>query len=230
MRIWAIVPAAGIGHRYGSAIPKQYLPLCGTPVLLHSIRRLLEIKEVEQILVPLGSDDTLWKNLEFSHPKVKTIAGGCDRSQSVINALEGLSNLAKEEDWVLVHDAVRPCVTEFDIKKIIREVCNDDVGGLLAYQVVDTIKELNGSDGVIKTIDREKLWCALTPQMFRYELIKKALRATVLSDQPVTDEASAIEFLGLSPKIIPGEKSNIKITSAEDMLLAELIIMSWSRK
>ena len=230
MRIWAIVPAAGIGHRYGSAIPKQYLSLCGTPVLLHSIKRLLEIKEVEQILVPLGSDDTLWKNLEFSHPKVKTIAGGCDRSQSVLNALEGLSNLAKEEDWVLVHDAVRPCVTEFDIKKIIREVRNDDVGGLLAYQVVDTIKELDGSDGAIKTIDREKLWCALTPQMFRYELIKKALRAAVLSDQPVTDEASAIEFLGLSPKIIPGEKSNIKITSAEDMLLAELIIMSWSRK
>ena len=230
MRIWAIVPAAGIGHRYGSAIPKQYLSLCGTPVLLHSIKRLLEIKEVEQIFVPLGSDDTLWKNLEFSHPKVKTITGGCDRSQSVINALEGLSNLAKEGDWVLVHDAVRPCVTEFDIKKIIREVRNDDVGGLLAYQVVDTIKELDDSDGVIKTIDREKLWCALTPQMFRYELIKKALRAAVLSDQPVTDEASAIEFLGLSPKIIPGEKSNIKITSAEDMLLAELIIMSWSRK
>ena len=230
MRIWAIVPAAGIGHRYGSAIPKQYLSLCGTPVLLHSIKRLLEIKEVEQIFVPLGSDDTLWKNLEFSHPKVKTITGGCDRSQSVINALEGLSNLAKEEDWVLVHDAVRPCVTEFDIKKIIREVRNDDVGGLLAYQVVDTIKELDDSDGVVKTIDREKLWCALTPQMFRYELIKKALRAAVLSDQPVTDEASAIEFLGLSPKIIPGEKSNIKITSAEDMLLAELIIMSWSRK
>ena len=230
MRIWAIVPAAGIGHRYGSAIPKQYLSLCGTPVLLHSIKRLLEIKEVEQIFVPLGSDDTLWKNLEFSHPKVKTITGGCDRSQSVLNALEGLSNLAKEEDWVLVHDAVRPCVTEFDIKKIIREVRNDDVGGLLAYQVVDTIKELDDSDGVIKTIDREKLWCALTPQMFRYELIKKALRAAVLSDQPVTDEASAIEFLGLSPKIIPGEKSNIKITSAEDMLLAELIIMSWSRK
>ena len=180
MRIWAIVPAAGIGHRYGSAIPKQYLPLCGTPVLLHSIKRLLKIKEVEQIFVPLGSDDTLWKNLEFSHPKVKTIAGGCDRSQSVINALDGLSNLAKEEDWVLVHDAVRPCVTEFDIKKIIREVRNDDVGGLLAYQVVDTIKELDDSDGVIKTIDREKLWCALTPQMFRYELIKKALRATLL--------------------------------------------------
>ena len=129
-----------------------------------------------------------------------------------------------------MHDAVRPCVTEFDIKKIIREVRNDDVGGLLAYQVVDTIKELDDSDGVIKTIDREKLWFALTPQMFRYELIKRALRAAVLSDQPVTDEASAIEFLGLSPKIIPGEKSNIKITSAEDMLLAELIIMSWSRK
>ena len=230
MRIWAIVPAAGIGHRYGSAIPKQYLSLCGTPVLLHSIKRLLKIKEVEQILVPLSPDDTLWSSLDFSHPKVKTIAGGCERSQSVINALEGISNVAKEEDWVLVHDAVRPCITEFDIKKIISEVRDHDVGGLLAYQVVDTIKELDGSDGVIKTIDREKLWCALTPQMFRYELIKKSLRATAMSDHPVTDEASAIEFLGLSPKIIPGEKSNIKITSAEDMLLAELIIMSWSRK
>ena len=229
MRIWAIVPAAGIGHRYGSAIPKQYLPLCGTPVLLHSIQRLLKIEEIEKILIPLSSEDTLWKNLGFSHPKVKTIIGGRERSQSVINALEDLSNVAKDKDWVLIHDAVRPCVTEFDLKKIITAVRNEDVGGLLACQVVDTIKELDDSQRAVKTIDREKLWCALTPQIFKYDLLKKALQATVLSGQSVTDEASAIELLGLSPKIIPGDKTNIKITCAEDMALAELIITSWLR-
>ena len=224
MRIWAVIPAAGVGLRYRSTIPKQYLPLCGIPVVLRSIDRLLEIDEIEELFVVLSPKDTFWQKLNYSHPKLKTILGGCERSQSVSHALTELSGKADKDDWVLVHDAVRPCVSQSDLQKLIETIRNEDVGVLLACPLADTVKEVDDTLSVRKTISREKLWSAMTPQIFKYGLLRKAYKEAVLAGLSVTDEASAIESLGLRPKIVQGEKTNIKITHFEDMALAESIV------
>ncbi len=227
MRIWAVVPAAGVGLRYRSSIPKQYLPLCGIPVVLHSINRLIKIKEIKEVFVVLSPEDTFWQKLDYSNPKLKTTLGGNNRSESVSNALNDLSAKADKEDWVLVHDAVRPCVSQSDIQKLIEAIRNEDIGGLLAYPLSDTIKEVDDGLSVRKTIAREKLWSAMTPQIFRYGLLREAYKEAILTGVSVTDEAGAIELLGLRPKIIQGEKTNIKMTHAQDMALAESIISAW---
>lgn len=224
MRIWAVIPAAGVGKRYSSDIPKQYLPLSGIPVLLHSINKLVKLDEIEEILVVLNPEDTFWEKLNFSHPKVKVIHGGLQRCNSVNNALEELSGRAKKGDWVLVHDAVRPCISDSDLKKITSIVNDEEVGGLLAFPILDTIKEVGENLDVQKTIPRGNLWSAMTPQIFRYEVLKQALEAAIMAGESVTDEASAIEAIGLTPRIIQGEKTNIKITHPSDMVLAESII------
>ena len=224
MRIWAVIPAAGVGKRFSSDIPKQYLPLSGIPVLLHSINKLLKFGGFEEILVALNPADTFWQKLNFTHPKVKTIHGGFERCNSVNNALEDLSDRAENADWVLVHDAVRPCISDSDLKKITDIVHDEDVGGLLASPILDTIKEVGENLDVQKTIPREKLWSAMTPQIFRYELLKQALEAALVAGRSVTDEASAIESIGLTPRIVQGDKTNIKVTHSTDMVLAESII------
>ena len=224
MRIWAVIPAAGVGKRFSSDIPKQYLPLSGIPVLLHSINKLLKFDGFEEILVALNPADTFWQKLNFTHPKVKTIHGGFERCNSVNNALEDLSDRAENADWVLVHDAVRPCISDSDLKKITDIVHEEDVGGLLACPILDTIKEVDENLDVQKTIPREKLWSAMTPQIFRYELLKQALEAALVAGGSVTDEASAIESIGLTPRIVQGDKTNIKVTHSTDMVLAESII------
>ena len=224
MRIWAVIPAAGVGKRYSSDIPKQYLPLSGIPVLLHSINKLVKLDEIEEILVVLNPEDTFWEKLNFSHPKVKAIHGGLQRCNSVNSALEELSGRAKKGDWVLVHDAVRPCISDSDLKKITSIVNDEEVGGLLAFPILDTIKEVGENLDVQKTIPRGNLWSAMTPQIFRYEVLKQALEAAIMAGESVTDEASAIEAIGLTPRIIQGEKTNIKITHPSDMVLAESII------
>ena len=230
MRIWAVIPAAGVGKRYSSDIPKQYLSLNGMPVLLHSINKFVKLDEIHEILVALNPDDEFWQKLNFSHPKVKTINGGPERCNSVNSALEELSGRAENGDWILVHDAVRPCISDFDLNKIIEIVHDEDVGGLLACPILDTIKKVGDNLDVLKTIPREGLWSAMTPQIFRYELLKKALNAVLNSAQSVTDEAKAIELIGLTPKIIEGDKTNIKITHPSDMVLAESIINTWMNK
>ena len=230
MRIWAVIPAAGVGKRYSSDIPKQYLPLNGMPVLLHSINKFVKFDEIEEILVALNPDDTFWQKLNYSHPKVKTIHGGTERHNSVNRALEELSGRAENGDWILVHDAVRPCISDFDLNKIIEMVHNEDVGGLLACPISDTIKEVGDNLDVLKTISRKRLWSAMTPQIFRYELLKKALDAVLIAGRSVTDEASAIEFIGLTPRVVEGDKTNIKITHPPDMVLAESIINAWLDK
>ena len=224
MRIWAVIPAAGVGKRFSSDIPKQYLPLSGIPVLLHSINKLLKFDGFEEILVALNPADTFWQKLNFTHPKVKTIHGGFERCNSVNSALEDLSGRAENGDWVLVHDAVRPCISDSDLKKITDIVHDEDVGGLLACPILDTIKEVDENLDVQKTIPREKLWSAMTPQIFRYELLKQALEAALVAGGSVTDEASAIESIGLTPRIVQGDKTNIKVTHSTDMVLAESII------
>ena len=224
MRIWAVIPAAGVGKRFSSDIPKQYVPLSGIPVLLHSINKLLKFDGIEEILVALNPADTFWQKLNFTHPKVKIIRGGLERCNSVNSALEDLSGRAENGDWVLVHDAVRPCISDSDLKKITDIVYDEDVGGLLACPILDTIKEVDENLDVQKTIPREMLWSAMTPQIFRYELLKQALEAALIAGVSVTDEASAIESIGLTPRIVQGDKTNIKITHSTDIVLAESII------
>ena len=171
-----------------------------------------------------------WQKLNFTHPKVKTIHGGFERCNSVNNALEDLSDRAENADWVLVHDAVRPCISDSDLKKITDIVHDEDVGGLLACPILDTIKEVDEKLDVQKTIPREKLWSAMTPQIFRYELLKQALEAALVAGGSVTDEASAIESIGLTPRIVQGDKTNIKVTHSTDMVLAESIIKALLNK
>jgi len=166
MTIWAILPAAGIGRRMGSITPKQYISVCGTPVLVHSIERLLAVEEIQQLVVVLQEDDIWWSELNFYDPRMLTTWGGDERLNSVLNGLEAIIERAEPDDWVLVHDAVRPCVTQADIRQLILELTEHNVGGLLATPIDDTVKKIGVDEHVIGTLDRNGLWSALTPQMF----------------------------------------------------------------
>jgi 2-C-methyl-D-erythritol 4-phosphate cytidylyltransferase len=230
MRIWAILPAAGIGRRFGSALPKQYLNLCGIPVILHSINRLLEFQEIEKVIVSLHPDDQYWYELNLETPKVETVLGGDERSDSVANALESLEGIAENTDWVAVHDAVRPCLSMSDLKRIISELKDESIGGILASPIVDTLKKTDENMNITKTLDRNQVWSALTPQIFRYDILKKALSAQRKRRSVATDEAGAVEALGYKPRIILGEPTNIKITEEKDLALAEHIILSQAEK
>lgn len=224
MTIWAILPAAGIGRRMGSITPKQYLPINGTAVITHSLRKLAAISAIEKIVVVLHPDDTHWSRLDIEPGRLQLATGGDERFRSVLNGLESLREVAAADDWVLVHDAVRPCVRSTDIQKLITELYRHDVGGLLGVPVENTLKRVNESAVVEATVDRSRYWNALTPQMFRYGLLSDALRSLVDAGEQVTDEAAAIERQGLQPQMVVGHADNIKITHEADLLLASRIL------
>ena len=240
MRLWAVVPAAGVGRRMEAAHPKQYLPLAGKTVIEHSLAALLNIPSLHKIIVALGADDEYWRDLGFAEDaRIAQVEGGKERQDSVLNALEALCELhgADAEDWVLVHDAARPCVETADIEALISAVisaCHQDAqcgGGLLAASMDSTVKESQESQGtappqVVATRRRELLWQALTPQLFPLGLLKQALHDAVACAVPLTDESSALERLGYRPLLVAGSKTNIKITHASDLLLAEAILAS----
>lgn len=219
-RFWGIVPAAGTGRRFGGDTPKQYSDLLGQPVLAHSIGCLLSIDTLEKVVVAIHPDDGRWRTMEISSDaRVASVAGGRERADSVLAALESLQGEAERDDWVLVHDAVRPCVNTADIEKLIGAAKAHAVGGLLACPVSDTLKRAEGGE-VVETVDRSGLWRALTPQMFRYGLLVRSLRGR----DGVTDESSALEQAGYRPLIVEGSASNIKITHRADLALGELIL------
>jgi 2-C-methyl-D-erythritol 4-phosphate cytidylyltransferase len=219
-RFWAVVPAAGVGKRMGAEIPKQYLEVLGKPVLQHTLERLLRVEALTGIAVALGIEDSYWLDLPCStHPKIRRVPGGKERAESVLLGLHSLEDDASPEDWVLVHDAVRLCITLADIEKLIESLRHDVVGGILALPVSDTLKGVN--DGhVVETVDRRLIWRALTPQMFRYGMLKEALEYAAEHRLAITDEASALELRGFHPKIVEGRPDNIKITRPEDLPLA----------
>jgi len=230
MTIWAILPAAGIGRRMGSSTPKQYLPLNGVPVIAHSLKKLSSIAAIGKIVVVLHPDDSDWSKLKlksnFDETRVSTVQGGAERFQSVVNGLQSLSAVASANDWVLVHDAVRPCVRVADIQNLIEQLDSHPVGGLLGIQVVDTLKRTN-TDGVVQeTVDRNEYWQAQTPQMFRYGMLVEALQRVIADSVPVTDESAAIERLGKSPQMVAGHKDNIKITHEADLAIASQILQA----
>jgi 2-C-methyl-D-erythritol 4-phosphate cytidylyltransferase len=182
--------------------------------------RLLNAEVFAAIAVAISEEDPYWPELEVSaRDKVITAAGGKERADSVLSALKSIRAFASDDDWVLVHDAARPCITATDIHHLINSLVNDEVGGILALSSHDTLKNVQGNS-IVGTLDRSHIWRALTPQMFRYGLLKSALEAAE-GNPAITDEASALELQGLQPKIVEGRPDNIKITRPEDLALAQ---------
>lgn len=226
-RYWVIIPAAGVGKRMEASLPKQYLLLNNKTILEHTLQCFISHPLITKILLVLNSNDTIWPSLNFPHhEKLILVTGGERRCDSVLNALSHLQQFADDDDWVLVHDAVRPCLRHEDIDKLIEELADNRVGGLLGVPVRDTLKKVDENGKVIKTVDRENVWQALTPQMFRFGKLLNALQLAVSKDAATipTDEAAAIELTGEKPMMIQGRHDNIKITYPEDLLLAELIL------
>jgi 2-C-methyl-D-erythritol 4-phosphate cytidylyltransferase len=222
VRFWVIVPAAGSSRRMGTgAVPKQYLTLAGRSVLEWAIAPFLDRAEIGAVVVVRSAEDQHWRTLALArHPKIMTTVGGAERADSVGAGLVALGDRAGERDWVLVHDAARPCLPREDLDRLMRELRDDEVGGLLAARVVDTLKRADDAGRVLETIARSALWRALTPQMFRYGLLQRALQQAA----GVTDEAQAVEALGLRPRLIAGDADNIKITVPADLQRAERIL------
>ena len=230
LRYWAIIPAAGRSQRIGAAVPKQYLSLGNTTVLEAAISSFLHHPKIVGVIVALHPDDQHWENLAITrNKKIHSVVGGDSRAESVHNAINYLEDIpAKGQDFVLVHDAARPCLRHTDLDLLIQQLEHDDVGGILASPVNDTLKVVDNKAGsnntVNKTLDRESIWRAFTPQMFRLVTLKKALAHCVKKNIKVTDEASAVEALGLQVKLVKGHSDNIKITHGEDLELATAIL------
>lgn len=220
IKFWAVVPAAGVGKRMNADRPKQYLELAGKTVIEHTLLRLLSANVFAAVAVAISKEDPYWPELAVSkHQKVVTADGGKERADSVLSALKSIRDLASDDDWVLVHDAARPCITATDINLLIDTLCVDDVGGILALSSHDTLKDVQGKN-IQGTLDRSHIWRALTPQMFKYGSLKNALEIAE-GNPAITDEASALELQGFQPKIVEGRPDNIKITRPEDLALAQ---------
>jgi 2-C-methyl-D-erythritol 4-phosphate cytidylyltransferase len=213
----ALIPAAGAGTRMGEATPKQYLSMAGKPMLQHVIDTFCSASQIDRVVVVVSSEDHYIDQLNLPSRCIVLRCGGATRQQSVTNGLLALADQLDADDWVLVHDAARPGLTVALIDKLIAFVRDDAVGGLLAMPVVDTIKHSDGHGRSQHTVARDLLWAAQTPQMFRYQLLLDALQRA----DEITDEASAIEALGLQPKLVEGSARNFKVTLPEDVLLAE---------
>lgn len=219
---WALVPAAGIGSRMGSQRPKQYLHLHNKPILQHTLERL-NLPRIAGIVVCVAQDDPYWETLTLPMP-VMRVNGGAERCHSVLNGLQALQQQAQPDDWVLVHDAARPCVRQADLEKLMTELAHHPVGGLLAVPVRDTMKRADAKLEIVETVNREGLWHALTPQMFRLEALSNALQSLLSRGEHVTDDAQAMEKMGQRPVLIEGHADNIKITHPQDLSLAELYL------
>jgi 2-C-methyl-D-erythritol 4-phosphate cytidylyltransferase len=218
------VPAAGVGKRMGAECPKQYLEILGKPVLQRTLERLLAVSRLSGIVVALGPEDPYWPLLDCaSTPRIRVCAGGRERADSVYAALSSLAPEASPDDWVLVHDAARLCVTVADIDHLIELVQHHPVGGILALPVSDTLKHVEGAD-IRATLDRSRVWRALTPQMFRLGALQQALAEAANKGLTVTDEASALELQGFCPMVVEGRPDNIKITRPEDLALAAFFL------
>ena len=206
--------------------PKQYLPLAGATVLEHAIRPLWSDSRITTVVVALAADDEFWPTLPIARAaRVQTTVGGATRQQSALNGLLVLAGRAESEDWVLVHDGARPCLGAEELDTLIAAVEHDRVGGLLAVPLADTLKRADeGGLRCEMTLERKALWCAQTPQMFRYQLLRSALERAVAADLNFTDEAAAVEALGHRPRLVRGSARNIKITHREDLVMAEALL------
>ena len=224
-RYWAIVPAAGIGARFASEIPKQYAPMAGATVLQHALRPLFLHHKLHAVVVALASNDTYFSELELvKHgTQLDTVEGGNSRAQSVLNALQLLQSKAKQNDFILVHDGARPCLQISEINDLLAACEDDAVGAILALPMNDTVKRVS-EHKIIETVDRSTLWRAVTPQIFRFGVLFDALTAALESNFEVTDESSSVERTCLAVNIVEAKASNIKITRQQDVSIAESLL------
>ncbi len=229
--LWALVPAAGVGTRMGADRPKQYLPLFGRPILQCTLERLGSYVPLRGIFVGLSPGDTFWSSLPPHLPKVLgTFPGGQERAHTVLNGLKALMAHAASDDWVMVHDAVRPCVRHGDLDKLVGAVDRNPDGGLLGLPLADTVKRVDSMGHVVETVPRVGLWRALTPQLFPVARLRRALEAAVRRGVALTDEAAAIELDGGHPRMVAGHGDNIKITLPADIELAEMVLKQQARE
>jgi len=222
---WFVIPAAGIGARMNADKPKQYLSLHNKTIIEHTLERILQFPLLAGVVVAIGANDRYWAQLPISkHPLIHTVEGGVERANSVLNALDYLQNKIAPTDWVLVHDAARPCVTLSAIKALCDNLPYHAAGGILAVPVSDTLKQVVQGNAIQATIDRRSLWQAQTPQMFPYKLLRECLMQSLARNENITDEASALEICGYQPVVVEGRTDNIKITRPDDLLLAAFIL------
>jgi 2-C-methyl-D-erythritol 4-phosphate cytidylyltransferase len=228
-KVFAMVLAAGQGTRIGDAVPKQYIPIAGKPMMFHSIEALAAVARIERLFVVLAPLDRHWGAYDWSAlpDKIEAVfCGGARRSESVRNTLRFIEPRVAKDDWVLVHDAARPCIQTELVEQFLDEIGDDPVGGLLAMPLADTLKSADENQRVAATIPRFKLWRAQTPQMFRYDLLRRGLE----KKPEATDESEAVEAIGYSaPRLAQGENSNVKVTFAEDLQIAEMILQAQGR-
>lgn len=222
-KYWVIIPAAGSGSRMQSSVPKQYLSVLGKTILEHTLSVFTESDFIQQVMVCLPENDTVFDSLNLlDSNKVTTTPGGDSRARSVFNGLQAIN--ADANDWVLVHDAARPCFTQKLLGTLIEELADDEIGGIMAMPAKDTLKLSDPDNRINTTVDRSTIWQAQTPQMFRYHLLSEALSLALKQSVEITDEASAIEWAGYQPKLVVGEASNLKVTTPDDLALVEFLL------
>jgi 2-C-methyl-D-erythritol 4-phosphate cytidylyltransferase len=222
-RLFGLIPAAGLGTRFGGIVPKQYRPIGEKTMLQHAVGALLGAPELDTVFVVLSADDDTFRRLDWNDcgGRVAPLyCGGATRRDSVLNGLIAAAAEVDPDDWVLVHDAARPCLALQDLQRLIKAVLPDEAGGILAARAADTLKRGDAGGRIVATEPREGLWHAQTPQMFRHGLLLRALRASA----QVTDEAAAVEALGIRPRLVEGSQRNLKVTYAADLELAALIL------
>ena len=229
-KFWAVVPAAGAGKRMGSELPKQYLLLGDRTVMEQTLDSLLGCQRLSGLVLALSPDDEHWSAIEsrYATAPLQRVDGGAERCHSVLNSLDHLATQTDASDWVLVHDAARPCVRIEDIEQLIATLETGGQGGLLGVPVADTMKRVDDQLAITATVDRDRLWHAYTPQMFRLGELRTALREAIEAGKAVTDEANAMELAGFKPRMVQGSRDNIKITLPADLALATFYLQTRS--
>ena len=229
--IWVIIPAAGVGRRMGANVPKQYLLLNDKPVIEYTLNIFDSCEWVSEIVIAISKEDEYWQSINCGVTKpVHKVEGGKERCDSVLNGLKYLQDKAQPNDWVLVHDAARPCLRKEDLALLLNTLQDHEVGGILAIQVRDTMKRSMINNTIKDTVERENLWHALTPQMFRFGLLMDSIESALNEDKMITDEASAIELAGFHPLLVEGHADNLKITRPEDLALAAFYLSQQEEK
>lgn len=225
MKYFVVIPAAGSGRRFAAAVPKQYAPLAGLTVLEHALAAFEADGDCARIVVALAAGDPHWPRISARRLwNVDIVPGGAERAHSVRAGLAALAPHARDDDWVMVHDAARPCFAAADLELLKRELAAHTAGGLLAIPLADTLKRADAGQQVEATLDRTGLWRAATPQVFRLGLLARALDAALAAGKLPTDEAQAVEWLGIQPRLVAGRPDNIKVTTADDLALAAAIL------
>jgi len=223
--VWAVVPAAGSGRRMAAEVPKQYLKLNGVPILEHTLRALLACPDIRGVVVVLDPSDRRADAIaSLADPRVSRAAGGAERADSVLAGLQAVATEAGAEDWVLVHDAARPCISVGVLRSLISSCTAAGVGTVMAQASVDTLKRVSEDNRVLETLDRQVIWRAQTPQMFKLLELMSALSTALIDDIAITDESMAMELAGYPVSILEGPSTNIKITLPADLEMAEIIL------